>query len=94
MVTNPKIEKKKSEIARTEAMIAEHKTKLNKLKQELTALENEEIVALFRREDVTDANLAALRQLSTKPKNNGEPNKSHDEPQERKEEKPDEEIEN
>ncbi len=49
MITNPRIERKKTEITKTEAKLNEVKTKLREQKQELVSLENEEIVALFRR---------------------------------------------
>ena len=86
MITNPKIEKKKLEISKTEANIAELKNKLQKQKQELTILENDEIVALFRKEVFNEDILSVLRQSQNK-------NESGDEPQE-KEEKPNALFEN
>jgi len=86
MITNPKIEKKKLEISKTEANIAEIKNKLQRQKQELTILENDEIVALFRKEVFNEDILSVLRQSQNK-------NESGDEPQE-KEEKPNALFEN
>jgi hypothetical protein len=60
MVTNPKIEKKKEEIIKTQARLTEIKNKLREKRQELTDLENEEIVAMFRSEVITEDDFAAL----------------------------------
>ena len=60
MVTNKKIEKKKAEIARTEAYFAEVKEKLRAKKRELIDLENDEIIAMFRSEIITEEDFAAL----------------------------------
>ena len=64
---NPKIEKIKIEIERTEnriaglsAKITELTGKLKEYKQMKTDLENEEIIALFRRENLTEDEFAAL----------------------------------
>ena len=57
---NPKIEKKKTEIARTEAKIAELKNRLREQKAELTVLENDEIVALYRKENFSEDEFFAL----------------------------------
>ena len=86
MITNPKIERKKLEISKTEANILEMKNKLQKQKQELTILENDEIVALFRKEVFNEDILSVLRQSQNK-------NESGYEPQE-KEEKPNALFEN
>jgi hypothetical protein len=61
MITNAKIERKKTEIAKTETRLADIKTKLREQRQELTDLENEEIIAMFRREIITEDDLKALR---------------------------------
>ena len=61
MVTNKKIERKKNEIAKIESKIAELKERLREQKQELTALENVEIVAMYRRETITEDSLPELR---------------------------------
>jgi len=60
MITNAKIERKKSDIARTEATLADVKAKLRGKKQELRKLEDEEIVAMFRSELLTEEGYAAL----------------------------------
>jgi len=60
MVTNPKIEKKKEEIIKTQARLTEIKNKLREKRQELIDLENEEIVAMFRSEIITEDDFAAL----------------------------------
>ena len=60
MVTNEKIERKKEEIIKTEAKLTELKDKLREKKHELITLENEEIVAMFRSEVITESDLAAL----------------------------------
>lgn len=60
MITNPRIEKKKTDIARTEVKFMEVKAKLREQRQELIALENEEIVAMFRKEVITEDDLKAL----------------------------------
>lgn len=60
MITNERIEKKKTDIARTEVKFAEVKAKLREQRQELIALENEEIVAMFRKEVITEDALKAL----------------------------------
>jgi len=59
-LTNPKIERKKSEIAKTETRLEDLRNKLRVQKQDLTALENEEIIALFRRERFNEDDLTAL----------------------------------
>ena len=60
MITNPKIERKKKEIIRTEEILAEVKAKLREKKLELIKLENDEIVAMFRSELLTEDGYAAL----------------------------------
>ena len=64
---NPKIEKIKVEIERIEnriaglsAKITELTGKLKEYKRMKTDLENEEIIALFRRENLTEDEFAAL----------------------------------
>ena len=61
MVTNPKIERKKKDISRTEANLAEVKAKLREQKLELIKLENDEIVAMFRNEVITEDDFRVLR---------------------------------
>ena len=60
MITNPKIERKRTDIARTEVRLAEVKARLREQKQELVKLENDEIVAMFRSELLTEDGFAAL----------------------------------
>ena len=59
-MTNPKIEKVKAGIAKTQATIAEHQAKLKKLEAQKIELENAEIVAMYRRENLTEDDFAAL----------------------------------
>ena len=60
MITNPKIERKKNDIAKTEARLAEVRGKLREQKHELRKLEDDEIVAMFRKEVITEDDFAAL----------------------------------
>ena len=60
MITNAKIERKKSDIARTEIKLAEVKARLRTQKLELIDLEDAEIVAMFRSEVITEEDFAAL----------------------------------
>jgi len=60
MITNPKIERKKTDIARTEAKLTEVRARLRQQKEELTKLEDDEIVAMFRSEVITEDDFAAL----------------------------------
>ena len=74
IITNPKIERKKTDIARTEAKIAEFREKLRSQKQELKDLEDDEIVALFRKETLTEDALRLLRSQRKQENNDaGEP---------------------
>ena len=59
-MTNPRIEKVKTEIEKTKAKISEFQAKLRELEREKTRLENEQIVALVRSEKISDAELTAL----------------------------------
>ena len=59
-MTNPKIEKVNADIARTKARITEFTKKLRNLEQQKISLENEEIVALYRREKFSEDEFAAL----------------------------------
>jgi hypothetical protein len=60
MVTNPKIERKKADIAKTMEKLANVKARLREQKQDLLDLENEEIVAMFRKEIITEDDLKSL----------------------------------
>ena len=57
---NQKIARKKADIARTEEKIAELKNKLRVQKLELTALENDEIIAMYRKENFSEDEFFAL----------------------------------
>ena len=59
-MTNPKIEKTKTEIEKTKAKISEFQAKLRALERQKTDLEDEQIVALIRSEKISDAELTAL----------------------------------
>lgn len=59
-MTNPKLEKVKADIEKVKARIADYQGKLRDLERRKTELENEDIVALVRREKITDAELDAL----------------------------------
>lgn len=61
MITNPKIERKKADITRTETKLAEIRARLRQQKEELTKLEDDEIVAMFRSEVITEDDLAVLK---------------------------------
>jgi hypothetical protein len=60
MITNPKIARKKTDIARTETRLAEVRARLRQQREELTKLEDDEIVAMFRSEVITEDDFAAL----------------------------------
>ena len=60
MITNAKIERKKTEIARTEVTLADVKARIRGKKQELRKLEDDGIVAMFRKEIITEDDFAAL----------------------------------
>ena len=59
-MTNPKIKKVKADIAKTKAAISTQQAKLRELEAKKTQLENEEIVAMFRREKLDENEFAAL----------------------------------
>ena len=65
-MANPKIEKVNADIARTKDKIAEYTKKLRDLEQKKIGLENEEIVALFRREKLSEDEFAALLKTGRK----------------------------
>jgi len=60
MITNPKIERKKADIKRTETKLVDVRTRLRQQKEELTKLEDDEIVAMFRSEVITEDDFSAL----------------------------------
>ena len=59
-MTNPKIEKVKTAIAKTKDIIADYQAKLRELEKQKIKLENDEVVALFRREKLNEDEFAAL----------------------------------
>jgi DNA-binding transcriptional regulator YiaG len=62
MVMNPKIIKVISAIEKVKEQIAELQARLKDLEKQKTALENDEIVAMFRREKLNEDEFAALLQ--------------------------------
>ena len=90
-INNAKIERKKGEIAKTETKIAEYREKLRAQKQELTDLENEEIIALYRREKFNEDEFAALLRSQRK---ETDADDSESEIKINKEEQADEDLEN
>ena len=75
-MANPKIYKVNAEIARTETKLAESAAKtaeltakLKELRQHKINLENEEIIALFRREKFSEDEFAALLRSQREPPN-------------------------
>ena len=61
-MTNPKIEKVNIAISKTKTQIADFQAKLKDLENQKIMFENEEIVAMFRREKFNEDDLAKLRQ--------------------------------
>jgi septal ring factor EnvC (AmiA/AmiB activator) len=59
-ITNPKIEKQREEIGRTKDKISELQTKLRDQEKHLRNLEDQEIIAKFRKERMNDENLGAF----------------------------------
>ena len=57
---NPKIIKLKNEISSTKKKIADLTAKLREMERKITILENEEIVAAFRSEKISDVELSKL----------------------------------
>jgi hypothetical protein len=53
-MTNPKIEKVKANIAKTKAIIADYQAKLKEQERQKIQLENDEIVAMYRREKLNE----------------------------------------
>ena len=62
MVINPKIIKVTSAIEKVKEQIAELQAKLKDLEKQKTQLENDEIVAMFRREKLNEDEFAAILQ--------------------------------
>jgi len=64
---NPKLQKISGEIDKAKAKIAEQQARLRELERQRTELENAEIVAVFRKEKLTEDDLAAfVRQMSAR----------------------------
>jgi short-subunit dehydrogenase involved in D-alanine esterification of teichoic acids len=61
IITNPKIEKQKSEIGKTKAKIAEFQAKLREQEKQLRTLEDFEIVAQYRSETLDEGYKAQLQ---------------------------------
>jgi hypothetical protein len=59
-ITNPRIESKTADIAKTKAKIAVLQTKMREQEKQLRALEDTEIVAKFRNERLSDNDLNTL----------------------------------
>jgi len=57
---NPKIERVNKDIAKSKARITAEQARLRDLEKQKTNLENEEIVALFRREKLSEDEFTAL----------------------------------
>lgn len=55
---NPKIKKVTEEIEKTKVKIAEQQARLRELERQKTELENAEIVAIFRKEKMTEDEFA------------------------------------
>ena len=66
MVLSPKIIKVNSAIDKTKEQIAELQVRLKDLEKQKTQLENDEIVAMFRREKLNEDEFAALLQSGKK----------------------------
>ena len=65
-MTNPKIDRVKISITKTKATIADYQAKLRELERQKIQLENDEIVALFRREKLNEDEFAELLRFSAK----------------------------
>ena len=59
---NPKIKKVNTGIAKTKTAILDYQAKLKELENQKILLENEEIIAMFRREKLNEDEFAALLQ--------------------------------
>jgi hypothetical protein len=64
-MNKPKIENVNAAIAKTKEKIAEYTVKLRELERQRTILEDAAIVAMFRRENMTDNDFAALLRLKS-----------------------------
>ena len=66
MILNPKIIKVNTAIDKTKEQMAELQAKLRDLEKQKTQLENDEIVAMFRREQLNEDEFSALLQAGKK----------------------------
>jgi len=62
-MTNPKMEKAKNDIIKAKRMITEYQRKLRNLERHIIDLENEEIIALYRKENLNDDDFSKLAAL-------------------------------
>jgi ribosomal 50S subunit-associated protein YjgA (DUF615 family) len=65
-MNRPKIENVNAAIAKTKEKIAEYNAKLKELERQRTILEDAAIVAMFRKENMTDGDFAALLRLKSR----------------------------
>jgi hypothetical protein len=79
LMTNPKIERVKEDIAKTKARISEYTSKLRELERHKTDLENLEIIALFRREKLSEDEFSALLNSQRKEKESDTQDAENDE---------------
>lgn len=61
-MTNPKIDKVNSDIAKSKAKISEYQTRLRSLERQKIELENESFINIIRSEKISDAELNTLMQ--------------------------------
>jgi hypothetical protein len=66
-MTNPRIEKIKTEIDKAKAKILEYQAKVRALERQKTFIENERIIAVVRGEHISDAELDALMKSLRRP---------------------------
>jgi predicted nucleic acid-binding Zn-ribbon protein len=59
-MVNPKIQKLSTEIERLKTKISEYQARLRKLERQKTIMENDQIVALFRSQKISDAELSEV----------------------------------
>lgn len=62
-MTNPKIDKVNDAINKTKALIEESQKKLRELEQQKIDLENQEIISLYRRENLGENDFSTLAAL-------------------------------
>jgi septal ring factor EnvC (AmiA/AmiB activator) len=79
-MTNPKLEKTKTDIAKTKAKITEYQCRLRDLEKQKTDLENLDIIALYRKERFSEDEFAALLRMQRKSGDDDEPELKEGEP--------------